>query len=220
MSEYILREARKSDIPFLATASIEAEKGMGDKCNYSTLFNIPELKLKEYLISMFEEEIEGCEFDYNNYFIIEYQGKPVASFGGWIETFNGTPPSAILKSNLINFTFPPESIEFLKSKQYIVKELSADRDPLVLHLEYLYIVKEHRGHHLADKLIVGLEERAIRQCPLLKKSHIQLYDNNVIALKLYERHGYKPVKIIKASHPEILDYLPSDTKLVLEKNFV
>jgi len=42
MTDYLIRQATNSDIPFLAEAVMSAEKGVSNKCIYSTLFNISE----------------------------------------------------------------------------------------------------------------------------------------------------------------------------------
>ena len=52
MDEYLIREAVKRDIPFLADTVIAAEKGRSDKLSYSTLFNISESKAKELIIAI------------------------------------------------------------------------------------------------------------------------------------------------------------------------
>lgn len=219
MNDYKIRNAIESDIPFLADAVIAGEKGITDKCNYSTLFNVPESKVRKHLISMFEEEIDGCEFSLSSYFVIEFEENPVASFGGWIEAFDGEMPSKILKSNLINYTFGAESMAYLKSKSDIVKELSVERTPQTLQFEYLYVSDAHRRKKLPTLLINKIEETALAKYPELKKSQFQLFNNNIRIVKLFEKHGYHVVKSIKATNIEVLNYLPSDEKLIMEKYF-
>ena len=219
MNEYKIRNAIKSDIPFLAEAIIAGEKGVTDKCNYSTLFNLPETKVKEYLISMFEEEVDGCEFSLSSYFIVEFSGQPVATFGGWIECFEDSMPSKILKSNLINYTFGNKSIEFLKTKSDIVKELAFERTPNTLQLEYLYVSEGHRSQKLPSRLISIIEDSALEKSPLLKKCEGQLFSNNVRVIKLFENQGYRVVRSYKTNNNEILNYLPSNEKLIIEKTF-
>jgi hypothetical protein len=219
MEEYKIRRAKESDIPFLAEGVIAGEKGVSDKCNYSTLFNLSEEKAKEYIMAMFAEEVDGCEFSLSSFFVTEFDGEPVAAFGGWIECFEGNMPSKILKSNLINYTFGNDSIEFLKSKSDIVKDLSVEREPMTLQFEYLFVSDGHRGHHLPDGLITIIEDTALAAYPELKKCQFQLFRNNERIIKLFGKHGYKVVRSYKSTNPDILDYLPSDEKLVMEKEF-
>ncbi len=219
MNEYIIRKATEKDIPFLANAVIAAEKGVTDKLNYATLFNLTEEQVRKFIIEMFEEEVDGCEFSVSSYFVADFQGEAVAGFGGWIECFEGGIQSKILKSNLINYTFGKESIEFLKSKSHIVEELIVERDPMTLQFEYLYVYDHHRGHKLADLLIDKVEENALELFPALKKSQFQLFQNNSRIVKLFEKHGYKVVKSYASANTEILDYLPSNEKYIMEKEF-
>lgn len=219
MDKYLIRKASRDDIAFLAEAVIAAEKGISNKCNYLTLFNISEEEAKKLIISMFEENVVGCEFSISNYLITEYESAPVATFGAWIECFNGCLPSSILKSNLISCTFNEESMEFLKTKMAMVIDLIAERSPMTLQLEYLYVSKNHRGNNLAHDLMDKLEEMAKLQYPALKKAQVQLFSSNINALKLFLRQGYRVVKTYKSDNNEILNYLPSNEKLIMEKEF-
>jgi ribosomal protein S18 acetylase RimI-like enzyme len=219
MNEYKVRKAIKNDIPFLADAAIAAEKGVSDKCNYSTLFNLSEKEVKNFIVAMFEEEVEDCEFSLSSYLVTEYRGEPAAALGSWIECFEGCMPSGILKSNLINYTFKKESIEFLKTKMPVVSDLIVEREPMTLQFEYLYVSENHRGKGLAHVLISKHEEAAKLRYPALNKVQFQLFKNNIAIINLFGKHGYKVVKSYKSTNPEILNYLSSDEKYVMEKEF-
>lgn len=219
MNEYIIRKALKDDLLFLAEAVIAAEKGISNKCNYSTLFNISEKEVKDLIVLMFAEEVDGCEFSLNSYLVTEYNGAPVAAFGAWIECFKESMPSSLLKSNLINFTFRKESIEFLKTKMHLIKDMIAERDPMTLQFEYLYVSENHRGNKLAHDLINKHEEIAKLQFPVLRKAQFQLFSNNIPIINLFGQHGYRVVKSYKANNNEILTYLPFGEKLIMEKEF-
>ena len=170
MSEYIFRNAVAGDIPFLADTVIAAEKSNSDKLGFTTLFNVPEAKAKELVTAMFEEEIEGCELSVSSYIVVEYNEKAVAAFGGWIENFGENMPSKILKSNLVGYTFGRESIEYLKERAYMIKDMIVEREPGALQLEYLFVSEDHRGKKLADGLIERLIKRGQEEYPSDRKS--------------------------------------------------
>ena len=220
MNEYFIREASFSDLSFISTVVVLAEKSNSDKLSFSTLFNLSENKVKELIVSMFEEEIEGCEFDLKNYLVVEYEGEAVAAFGSWIEGYNGNMPSKILKSNLIGHTFGRECVEFLRTKSLIIKDILAEREGLALQFEYLFVSEKHRGKKLANLLIQKLEERALKGYPELKKAQVQVYKNNIQAIKVYENCGFKIAKSFASTHPEVMDYLPFNEKYIMEKNYL
>jgi len=217
MNEYIIRKATKEDIPFLANIVIKAEKGMSDKLSYSTLFNLSERKVKNLIIAMFEEEIDGCELSLTSFLVTEYKGKPVAALGAWIEAFDGCQPSKILKSNLISYTFGIESIEFLKTKSHIIKDILVEREPMTLQLEYLHVSDKHIGKKLDEALLKKLEENGLTLYPPLEKAQAQLFRNTVFSIKLLIRNGYKIVKSYKSGNNEIFNYLPFNEKILMEK---
>jgi GNAT superfamily N-acetyltransferase len=220
MNDYIIRKAIEKDIPFLADVVIAAEKSNSDKLSYATLFNISEEKARQNIISMFEEEIEGCEFSFDSFLIAEYNGEPVASFGGWIEGQNEDGvPSKILKSNLISYTFGKDCIQYLTAKSPIIKDILTEREPNTLQFEYLFVSDAHRGQKLSDRIIEAHEQKAKALYPELKKAQVQLYSNNTNAVRVYERNGFKIAQSLQSQHDEILDYLPFNEKYTMEKNY-
>ena len=46
---------------------------------------------------MLKQEVDQCEFSVNSFIIVEFEGKPVGGFGGWIEGFEGALPSKNIK---------------------------------------------------------------------------------------------------------------------------
>jgi len=219
MREYLIRKAVAGDIPFLADVVIASEKGMSDRLSFTTLFNKSEEESKELIIQMLEEETDGCELSLSSFIVTEFEGKPVSGSGAWIEGFNGAMPSKILKSNLISYTFGKESIEYLKTKAHIVKDVLIDREPMTLQLEYFHILNEHLGKGLDAALMNRIEENALEQYPGLKKVQCQIFKNSVFSIKILLRHGFKIAKSYKSGNEEIFDYLPYNEKLVMEKEF-
>ena len=205
MDGYLIRKAKTEDIPFLADVIIASEKGMSENLSFTTLFNIPESRAKELIISMFEEEIDGCELSLSSFIVTEYNGKPISGSGAWIEGFNGCIPSKILKSNLMSYTFGKESIEFLKTKSHIIKDVLIDREPMTLQLEYFHILSEHQGKGLDTQLMNVIEENALAIYPELEKVQCQIFKNSIFAIKILIKHGFTIVKKYKADNEDIYD---------------
>ena len=216
--KYSLRPAKISDIKFLSKVIIEAEKSGTDKIGLANVFNLTENELKEYLIQMLDEEVEGCELSYNSFVLAELNDHPVAAFCGWIESENeDNQPSAILKSNLIGFVLPKEKLNEIKKSQYIIKDIQIEREPHTHQLEYAFVDADHRGKGLTLKIIDELLKIAKNKNPNLKKSQVQVFAENKAAIKVYERAGYYEVERKKSNNPLIEEYLPGKVKLVLEK---
>jgi ribosomal protein S18 acetylase RimI-like enzyme len=218
MGTYLVRKATAGDIPFLVDTVVAAEKNGTDKLSYSTLFNLSEQKAKDYIKAMFEEDIDGCEFSLTSFLVAEYEGQPVAAFGGWIETLNeDNMASNMLKSNLIRFTFGKEPMGFLKTKVALVSELVSEREPLTLQLEYLYVTVAHRGKGLSNILIDGLIKAAAVTYPALTKVQVQVYSNNNNAVSVYKKNGFEVGRSYKAKNEEVLNLLPWNEKYIMEK---
>ena len=96
MSTFIIRDANIDDAPFLVDTIIEAEKSGTSILTYTTIFGLSESDARKYITLMFEEEIDGCEFSISSFLITEYNGKPVAAVGGWVEGVAEDMPSKVL----------------------------------------------------------------------------------------------------------------------------
>ena len=214
---YSFRKASKKDIPYLAKIIIEAEKSNSEKLSYSSLCNLSEQSVKELIIEMLKQEVDQCEFSVNSFIVVEFEGKPVGGFGGWIEGFEGALPSKILKSNLILSTFSRKSLKFLKERSHLLKDILIDRKPMTLQLEYLFLECSHRGRKITDQLIKLHITNALKKSSNLKKVHVQVYKNNIGAVKAYKKSGFKVLKLYKCNDNEILNYLPFKEKYLMQK---
>ena len=218
MSNYIIRPATINDVPFLAKTIIEAEKSGSSKIGLANTFNLTENELNNYLIQILDEEIDGCEFSISSFVIVEYNNEPVASLGGWIENENeDNQPSSILKSNLIGFVFPEEKLMELKKNSEVLKDIQFKRTPNVHQIEYGFVDVKHRGFGLTNKLITELLKIAKKENPDLKKSQVQVFENNTSIIRVFNKHGYVEIERRVSTHPSILEYFPSNIKLILEK---
>jgi N-acetylglutamate synthase-like GNAT family acetyltransferase len=217
MGEYYIRKATLKDVPFLAEVIVAAEKGNTGNMSYSTLFNLTESKVEELIIAILGEEIDGCEFSLSSYLVTEFDGKPVAALGGWIEGFEENTSSKILKSNLISFIFPKESIQALISNSNMICDILIDREMMTLQLEYGYILKDHRGKKLLEPLIHKHVENALSIYPDLKKVQFQCFKNTTQVVHLFEKLGYYIAKEVHAKNEEVSNFLPDRVKLLMEK---
>jgi ribosomal protein S18 acetylase RimI-like enzyme len=215
--EYIIRNAVAADADFIADAIIAAEKGETRRLSLGTLFNLPEAEIKKLLIQCLDEESSGCEFSLNSFLITEHAGEPIAAMAGWIENFETNIASRTIKTNLMRFVFPKESILNAYSKSDIIKDLLIEREKNTLQVEYVYTSNEYRGKGLAGNLIDEHIALSLVRCPGLIKAQVQVFKNNGSAIKLYERSGFKPARLFVSSNKEILQYLPYHEKLLMEK---
>lgn len=216
--KYTYREANINDVVFLSKVIIEAEKSGSNKVGLANIFNLTVLQLQAYLIQILEEEITGCEFSLSSFIIAEYNNIPVAAFGGWIEKESeDKQPSAILKSNLIAFHFPKEKLKEFEKRNEVLKDIQIKREPNTHQLEYAFVDEKHRGNGLTNKMIDELIMLAKEQNPNVEKSWVQVFENNIPAIKAYERSGYRIMERYKSYNTEILNYLPWNVKLVMQK---
>jgi ribosomal protein S18 acetylase RimI-like enzyme len=214
--EYLIRGAKPEDVYFIADAILSAEKGGTEKASLSTLFNLPDEKTKTLLYKVLSEEINGCELSLSSFLVADHNGIPVAATAGWIEEYEEGIPSGRIKSNLLNFIYPKENIKIALANASLINGLQLTREKNTLQIEYVFVSPEHRNKGLAGSLIRKHAANSLLAFPELEKAQVQVFKNNNPAIKLYERIGFRTTLVFKASDKTILDYLPSDEKLLME----
>ena len=216
MNVYKIRPATIDDINFIVEAIIAAEKGGSNKLSYTSIFGLSENDTAKYLKLMLEEEIDGCELSISSYLIVECGNELAAAIGAWIEGSEDGVSSSTIKGNLLSYTLPMEA--FLKAKEisHIVSELSIEYIPDSLCIGIVYVKENYRGKNL----VAALLEEQIRKALHNRKKidvYIQVFGNNIPAIKAYKKLGFKEHEIISSENDKITNYLPSNKKLLLIK---
>lgn len=211
-----IRQATLDDVDFIATTIIESGKSSTDKIGSANYFELSEEDYRKYLIQMLEEEIDGCELSISSYAIAEYDGRVVAARGGWMEGDNDdSAPSSMLRSNLFAYILPKENLLKGQSKHEIIKDIVIERDMGVYQFECSYTIPEFRGFHILAELDNYHIVRALAKGA--KKIQTGVYKDNEKSLKARKRSGFYAVKSYTSHHPEIKDYYPDDTILLMER---
>jgi RimJ/RimL family protein N-acetyltransferase len=217
-TNYKIKKASFTDSDFIADVIMGAEKSMTDNLGLANLFELSESDLKKLIISMLQEEISGCEFSMDSFFVAYYNEKPVAALGGWLEGHYDEMPSSMLKSNLISTTFPLDNLKKASSKMKIIKEVQIERENGAYQLEYSFVDPDHRGKRLTQHLMKAHLDFAKVLNPKVKKAQLHVFENNEIITKVHQRSGYAITKRFESSNKEILNYLPYNVKLLMEKS--
>lgn len=216
--DFQIRPATVKDNPFLIETIIEAEKSGTDKIGLSNLFHLSEEKLRQCLIQMMEEEIDGCEFSISSFQIAEIEGISVAAIAGWIEGENeDNIPSGMLKSNLLGFVLPKESLEYVQKLSGLLGGIQIARETYTYQIEYVYVSPDYRGMGLISALLDAHSKLA---GGVVHKMQVQAFANNSAAIKAYEKYGFKVKREYEVCDEQILNYLPYNIKLLLEKNLI
>ena len=208
-----IRLAGLNDIDFIVEAIIEAEKSGTDHCGFSTSFGLSEEETKSYLRGMLEEEIDGCEFSLDSFLIYEIDGTPVAAVAGWIEGDNSSDqPSSILKSNLIGYYLPKKNIEVAASLSQYINDLQIERTKGTLQIEYVYCRADYRGKGITKSLIQSHINKFN-----VEFAEVQVFGNNENAMALYQKLGFIVKSESVSNLPDIIDYFPSNKKILFNK---
>jgi len=216
MKDFIIRSATHTDIDFIVETIIQAEKSNTNKLGLSTIFNISEENVRKYLVEILQEDIEGCEFSLNSFLVVDTGMRAVAAIAGWKEQDNEDElPSAILKSNLIQFVFPKESIVYAGEMKKTIEKIQIERTINAYQIEYVYVDINYRGNHLATILInEHIKKAKVLNCDVIE---VQVFANNKPAINTYQKLGFTIVRKFVSDNNEIFHLLPYNEKLLMQK---
>lgn len=215
---YKIRKATLDDTNFLITTIISAEKSGTDNLGLANIFNLTESELIGYLRQMLEEEIDGCELSVSSFYVADINGRTVAAVGGWLEGGLDGTPSALLKSNLIGFTLPSTNIAYSVSASGIARGIQIGREMGLYQIEYVYTLPEYRGHNLVQNLINRHLSQAKKYYPECKKVQTHVFANNLPAIRMYEKNGFRTVRRYESEDVRTAEYFPCNVQLLMERD--
>jgi ribosomal protein S18 acetylase RimI-like enzyme len=216
--DYLIRKATINDVDFLADVIIGAEKSFTKNLGLANFFDLSEEKVKELIIAMLNEEMDGCEFSLSSFFIAWYGDKPVGAVGGWPEGYYDGVSSNLLKSNLISFIFPKENVAKAQAKMAMIKEmLQIERPPRTYQIEYGYVDNEHRGKRITDRLMDVHRAHAKEVDPNITVMQVSCFETNQTSIKMHQKNGFQIIKRYVCDNEDIFNYMPHNVKVLLEK---
>jgi ribosomal protein S18 acetylase RimI-like enzyme len=214
MLEFRFRYATQSDIPFLIDTIIEAEKSGTDILTYTTIFGLSEEETRKYLAGMLAEEVDGCELSISSFFLADYENRTVAAVAAWVEGSEGMP-STVLKGNLLKYVLPREAMERAVTLNSVVQELHIEYIPDSIQIGLIYVSKDFRGQNLVRLLIDQQIKNLREKYPASKGIYVQVFGNNLAAIKAYENVGFRQISVKESLHTEIRKYMPHNTKVLM-----
>lgn len=217
MSEFRYRPATAEDIPFLVDTIIEAEKSGTSILTYTTIFGLEESEAKVYIAKMLEEEVDGCELSVSGFILAEIENNIVGAVGAWIEGSEGISSTA-LKGNLLQYVLPNQCLVKASSLNKIVSDLHIDYIDNTIQIGLVYVAPAARGKGLVSALIDRKIIELRQSSPEIKIAYVQVFGNNIPAIKAYEKAGFKIIHTKEASQKETINYMPHTSKILMQKN--
>ena len=211
------RQAKLEDIPFLVETIIEAEKSGTPVFTYNTIFGLGEEEAGNYIAKMLEEEIDDCELSVSGFLLAEKDGNIVGAVGAWVEGAQGVP-STVLKGNLLAYVLPATCLERANKLSHIARDIHIEYRDHTVQIGLVYVASEARGQGLVTLLIDRSISYLKEEHPELSEAYIQVFGNNIPALKAYEKAGFTTILTKKALLPETANYMPDSSKVLMKKN--
>jgi hypothetical protein len=211
-----IRQATINDVHFLTETIIEAEKSGTNILSWTTIFGLSEDETRKYISDMLSEELDGCELSISSFLVAENNRKIVAALSAWVEGINNKPSSE-LKGDLLSYILPEECIERAFKINSLVHEIHIDYISGSIQKGAGYVIKEFRNKNLFGILTKEIIDHLLKSNPDISEAYTQIYGCNHAAIKANEKADFKIVMVKESTNLEILQYLPSNKKLLMKK---
>lgn len=214
-NEFNFRRAGSDDIDFILKVIIESEKSGTDRLSYTRIFKMSENQVKEIIANVLRENIPGHEYCLSNFIIAEYNGNYAGACGAWIEGETGLS-SSIIRANLLIDFIDHSHYERVNNLLQMATEVSFSRREGTIQIENVFVEDNFRGKGVSN-LMIEKHIELLRGKARVPKVQIILSKINENAYKSYIKSGFKIVDEKTSNRKEILDILPSNTNILMEK---
>ncbi len=211
-----MRKGERRDIPDLIDTIVAAEKSGTEIFSYSKIFEMPESEIRNYFSAILAEDVQGQELCFSDYLVAEINGRFAGAVAAWIEGECGQE-SSIRKAMLLNYFLPKENVQKAIGKRKFLDQVHFDPDLGTLVIDIGLTLPEFRGRGILSLLMLEQTKLLCTRRPDVKVSQIHIMKNNKVAYHIYSKLGYQTVREKKCTDPVILNWLPSDTQVVMEK---
>ena len=210
-----LKRATEADADFVVKAIIEAEKSGTDKLSYATMFGLTEAEVAEILKNAVLEDIPGQELCLSGFMIAFIDEVASGAVCSWIEAADEIP-SSLLKANILYHFLGTEKLAKAGENSSLLEQINIPREAGTIQIESVFVHNKFRGLGVSNKLILELIKDTLLNSPGVSKIQIQLAATNLPALRSYEKLGFRTVATRHCEDARILQFLPSDTKIMME----
>lgn len=209
-----IRQAAQDDIPFVIEAIIESEKGGTQTISTCRIFELSGNEFKQILGDILLHNIDNFDYSLSGFLIAERNGEKVGALGSWIEAAGGSP-SGIIKATVLSPFINKTKIKEINKNTIIIKSLSINKKPGTLQLEHGYTTEKFRRQGIFTALIIEQIRRNYEKYNFKKVQGI-LFKENYKSYNALVKLGYKTIIERRVSSPEIVNFFPYYTKVLME----
>lgn len=204
-------------LAFIIQTILEAEKSGTNQIISCQLFNLSESAYRKFLSNTLLEDIPDWELGLSQYKVLLSGGVPCGALCGWVEKRNGTL-SQIHRLNAYHILMPKPNMDFyLSGPSWFASQLEIPRKPNTIQTESIYIAPAHRGKGFAKILANAVITDLASANPEVVMAQGQLFAQNELSLSIHQKLGYTIADKRCIEVPEVLNFFPGNTKLLIEK---
>lgn len=208
------RRATPDDVPFIVECLLASESSGTDVISYQRIFGLNEPDLRTFFVQLAEEEVEGNEFSYINYWIAHTHNTPIAGSAAWVEAAGGVA-SNTLKTQLLSYFLGVDRFLAAKSKLQKIAAIDIARAPGTLQLDSIAVRPSYRGQGVLQALIAHILHYFKVHHPTVVEAQILLMSENVSARRAYEKSGFVVQKSTHSKDPEVPRMVPGTGRILM-----
>ncbi len=217
IEELNIRHATTDDIDFVIETIFESEKSGSGMISSCKIFGITENRFENILREILCENIPDYDYYLSGFLIAEKNGEYVGAIGSWLEAADGTP-SGFVKTTILYPFLDRDKMKEINKNVSLIKELTINRKPGALQLEYEYTRDQFRRQGVLSQLIRESILMNMKRYDRIEKVQVALLKANLKSFDAHIKLGFTIVEEKHTENPEIFKFFPFNTKVLLEIN--
>jgi predicted GNAT family acetyltransferase len=212
-----VRQANAEDIEFILEAIVESEKSSSEVISSCNVFGLSEEKFIEIIRNVLSEDIPNYDYYLSGFLVALKDGEYAGALGSWMEAADETP-SGMIKATILLQYLDKDKMKEISRNTRVVKGLTMSREPGTLQLEHGYTREKFRRQGVFTRLIKENILRNKLKYAEIEKAQGVLFKANYKSYNAHIKLGFDVAEEKCVDDPEIFNYFPFDTKVLMELN--
>ncbi len=209
-----IRSASLNDIDFIVESIVEADKSSTNVISTCNIFSLKEDEYRDVLSQILHEDFPNSEYSLSGFLIAETGNEKIGALCSWVEEADGMS-NALIKANLLMSFIEKEKLVLRGKKLEIINEMSFDRKPNSIQLEYGYVVESKRREKVFTQLILASIKKHLKLTMGVSCIESILYEGNFNSYDAFIKLQFN-IKLKRiVQNKDVYNIFPYNTKVLM-----
>lgn len=214
IDDLIIRPALVDDIDFIVESIIESDKSGTNIISACNIFSLREDEYRRALVEILNEDFPNSEYSLSGFLIAVEGDKKIGALCSWVEGIEGLSNS-LIKANLLMSFIEKEKLVISGKKLEIMKQMSFERKPNSIQLEYGYVIGSKRRKKVFTQLILSSIKKHLNYDLGFTTVESVLFEENKNSYDAFINLQFKVKQKKFVENRDVYEIFPYNTKVLM-----